>query len=83
MQDDIELSEETKYLGSWLDKNLNFLTHALKTCHTAMWNIMKLKWIRDYLDLEAGKALVDALVTSHLDNSNSTLIVSNECIIKV
>ena len=67
--DVIELREEIKYLGSWFDRNLNFQMHAVKTFHTAVGNIIKLKWITDYLDLEACKTLVDALVICHLDYS--------------
>ena len=44
---------------------------------------MKLNWIRNNLDMEAHKYLVDALVTSHLDYSNGILIGCNEYIIKM
>ena len=83
VEDDIEMSEEIKYLGTCLDRNLNFQTHTLKTCHTAIWYIMKLKWIKDYLDLAACETLVDALVTPHCHFSNGTLIWCNEYIIRM
>ena len=70
VQDKVEPSLCLRYLGAWLDESLNFHTHVKKKCATAMWNIHKIRNIREYLDVETCNILCCALVLSHLDYSN-------------
>ena len=58
-----------RYLGAWLDQNLNFKEHVNKKCTTAIINLNKIRNIRRYLTTEAAEVLVLSLVMSHLDYS--------------
>ena len=72
---DIEYSSENiRYLGAWLDNNLNFKCHVQKKCSTAMWNIHKIHQIREFIDADTCNILCCALVLSHLEYSNGILI---------
>ena len=62
-----------RYLGVWLNPILIFKTHVTKICASAMWNLQKLKLIRQYLDEETCRRLVQSLVFSHLDYANALL----------
>ena len=63
----VEKTKVTKYLGSWLDENLNFAKHATMKCKAAMWNIHRIRNICSYLDKSTCESLVAILVTPHLD----------------
>ena len=43
--DKVERTMVTKYLGSWLDENLNFMKHVTMKCKAAMWNIHRIIYI--------------------------------------
>ena len=56
--DKIKKSESVRYLGGYLDKNLNFQEHVRKMCSIAMANFVKIREIRQYLSSEACHTLV-------------------------
>ena len=41
----LERSNVTKYLGSWLDESLSFVKHATMKCNAATWNIHRTRKI--------------------------------------
>ena len=67
----IESSNVIKYLGAWLDEHLTMRKHIAQKCKTAMLNILRLKSIRPYLDMESSKILASGIVLSHLDYGNT------------
>ena len=71
-----------RYLGTWLDANLNFKTHITKKCCTVMLNIQQIRHIRWFLDQKATMKLMLGLVVSHLDYCNSILVDLPEASIK-
>ena len=81
VDDNVISSDCIHYPGAWLDENLNFKTQMLKKCSTAMWNIYRIRHIRDYIDLDTCNILCCSLVLSHLDYSNYILSgATNTCI---
>ena len=80
--DKVAKSNCVRLLGAWMDLELSFNDHVTKKCKSAMWNLMKLKCIRSYLDMDTAKILVDALVTSHLAYCNSLLVSCCDYVIK-
>ena len=72
-ENEIESVKCIRYLGAFLDENLNFKDHVNKKCRTAMFNYQKIKCIRKYLTTEATEVLVLSLVISHLDYCNVIL----------
>ena len=77
----VERTKVTKYLGSWLDENLSFVTHATMECKAAIWNIHRIRNIQSYLDKSTCETLVASLVTPHLDYGNGLLIGATNTII--
>ena len=77
----VERTKVTKYLGSWLDENLSFAKHATMKCKVAMWNIHRIRNICSYLDKSTCESLVVSLVTPHLDYGNGLLIGATDTII--
>ena len=61
-----------KYLGALIDERLSFKFINSK-CKMAMWNLQKLKAIRNVLTDDVCKTLVSALVLTHLDYANAIL----------
>ena len=49
INDKVERSKVTKYLGSWLDENLSFMKDVTMKCKAAMWNIHSIRNIHAYL----------------------------------
>ena len=43
IDDMVDRTKVTKYLGSWLDENLNFMKHTTIKCEVAMWNIYRIR----------------------------------------
>ena len=41
--DKVERTKVTKYLGSWLDKNLSFVEHVTMKSKAPMWNIHRIR----------------------------------------
>ena len=66
----VEVSESIKYIGVYLDKNLNFKKHITAKCKVASFNLFRIRNIRKYLTQEACTALVLGLVVVHLDYAN-------------
>ena len=81
IDDKVERSKVTKYLGSWLDENLSFAKHVTMKHKAAMWNIHRIRNICSYLDKSTCETLVASLVTPHLDYGNGLLIGATETII--
>ena len=46
-------TDHIKYLGAYLDNNLNLKQHINNKCKTDMWNIQRIKQIRNLLTKEA------------------------------
>ena len=67
----IKSAEAVKYLGVYMDKNLNFKKQITEKCKVASMNPYRIKDIRQYLTLDACKVLVLGLVIVHLDYANS------------
>ena len=82
LSDNVQKSALIRLLGAWLDESLNFDQHAMRKSRNAMWNLMKLKQIRDHIDTDTCKILVNSLVTSDLDYCNGILYGSSSYVIK-
>ena len=66
-------SHTIRYLGAYLDENLNYKLHVNKKCQAAMFNYFKIKGIRRLLDIPTATRLCLSLCISHLDYCNSLL----------
>ena len=64
----------TRYLGAYLSSALNFKEHIKIKCKAAMLNLLKVKATRKFLTRKASSKAVIAIVMSHLDYANSTLV---------
>ena len=71
--EEIERTNVTKYLSTYLDSKLDFKEHIKTKCKAAMLNIYKIKATRKNLTRSACNKLMVALVLSHLDYANSLL----------
>ena len=81
INDKVERSKITKYLGAWLDENLRFLKHVTMKCKATMWDIHRIRNIHAYLDKSNCETLVASLVTPCLDNGNGLMIGATETVI--
>ena len=63
-------SDFIKYLGANLDRFLSMKQHIKQKCKTAMWNLYRVKHVRQCLSREACHTLVLGLVISHLAYAN-------------
>ena len=70
----ITRSRIMKYLGAYLDAELNLETHVANKGKIAMLNIRRIRNIRSFLTMEACKVLMFALVLSHMDYVNAIFI---------
>ena len=70
----VQRSSIIKYLGALINERLSFKQFINSKCRIAMWNLQKLKAIRNVLTDDACKTLVSALVLLHLDYANVILI---------
>ena len=66
-------SHSIRYLGAYLDENLNYKQHVNKKCQAAMFKSFKIKGIRRLLDIPTAMHLCLSLCISHLDYCNSLL----------
>ena len=64
----------TRYLGVYLDSELNFREHIKMKCKAVMINLLKVKATRKFLTKEACAKLSISLVLSHLKCANSLLV---------
>ena len=69
----IQKGEVIKYLGIWLDLQLNFKLHIMMKCRVAMLNLQRTKMIQKYLTKDVANTLALGLVISHLDYCNAIL----------
>ena len=69
----IQKSEVIKYLGIWLDLQLNFKHHITMKCTVAMLNLQRIKMIPKYVTKDVANTLTLGLVISHLDYCNAIL----------
>ena len=70
----VQRSSIIKYLVALIDERLSLKQFINSKCRIAMWNLHKLKAIRNVLRDDACKTLVSALVLSHLDYASAILI---------
>ena len=70
---DVTVSDKVRNLGVIMDKNLSFTNHINDMCRKATLAIRSIGRIRKYLPNDGIKRLVNALVMSRLDYSNSLL----------
>ena len=70
----VKCSEKIRLLGTWLDQSLTFKHHINMKYHTAMFNLQKIRHIRQVLTIDSCWTLVFGLVTSHLDYANALYI---------
>ena len=70
----VQRSSIIKYLGAQIDERVSFKQFINSKCRMAMWNLQKLKAIRNVLADDACKTLISAVVLSHLDYANVILI---------
>ena len=75
----VECSEKIKLLRTWLDRSLSFKYQIDRKCCIAMFNIQKIRHIRQVLTMDACLTLVFGLVTSHLDYANALYLGLPTC----
>ena len=66
-------SKYARNIGVTFDSVLNFESHITDICKSCYFNIRNIYRIRKFLSTEHTKILVNAFVTSRLDNCNSLL----------
>ena len=71
--DEIKTNTCIRNLGVWMDPELKMCHHVKHIQKVCYRNIRELRSIRQYLTSDAIKTLVQAMVISHLDYSNSLL----------
>ena len=77
--DIVECSSKIRLLGMWLDAGLTFKHQISMKCHTAMFNLQKIREIRSVLTMDACRTIVFGLVISHLDYTNALYIGLPDC----
>ena len=60
-------------IGVMLDQNLNMEQEITTICKSAFFHIRNIRKVRKYLPQHAAETVVNALVTSRLDNCNALL----------
>ena len=65
--------KEAKNLGIIFDDNMCMDAHVKKICQSAYFHLRNISTIRKLLSYEAAKTVINALVTSRIDNCNSLL----------
>ena len=74
MGDVIDRSKVVKYLGAYLDEQLNLDKHVAEKCKKATYNLYNIRKIRNSLTIKACRTLVQGLVLSHLDYTNPIFV---------
>ena len=69
----INPSECARNIGVMLDQNLNMEQQITTICKSAFLHIRNIRKVRKYLPQHAAETVVNALVTSRLDNCNALL----------
>ena len=75
----VKYSDKIRLLGTWLDLSLTFKHQINMKCHTVMFNLQKIRQIRQVLTMDSCQTLVFGLVTSHLDYANALYIGLLDC----
>ena len=75
----IHNTETVKYLGAYLDKELNLKHHITVKCQAAMTGLIRLKLMRHFLCRKAAETIALGIVMSHLDYANSIFIGLPKC----
>ena len=70
---DIEIRDKVRDLGVILDKNLSLSNHINEVCKIVTLTIRSIGRITKYLSPDSLKRLVNNLVTSRIDYTNSIL----------
>ena len=72
---DVEVSPVgvVRNLGTWLDENMNMVTHINKTCKASYFHLYNIRRIRNFLTKQATETLVHALIMGRVDYCNSLL----------
>ena len=66
-----ERTEVIKYLGAYMDAQLNMQNHITEMCRKAMYGLYRLKQVRKVLTDEAAETIAVGKVMSHLDYSSA------------
>jgi hypothetical protein len=69
----VKVVDKARNLGIIFDKKLNMEAQVKNICKTGYFHIKNIAHMRNSLDVECTKTLVNAFVTSALDNGNSLL----------
>ena len=80
--ENVKKSEIVRYLGVWLDSNLNFKDHSSIKCKSAIWNHQKIWNVCHLVDRKTCELLVCSLVLTHMDYSNGILFGCAENVIQ-
>ncbi len=72
-ESNITYSDTARNLGAVFDKHLNMEAHIGSMCRTAFFHLQNIASIRNVLDTDSAKMIVQALVTSRIDYCNSLL----------
>ena len=75
----VKRSGVVKYLGAFLDKNVNFKRHITQKCEMDMYNLLRLRNISHMFSKDSLTTLVLSLVISHLDYVNGILAGLPKC----
>ena len=70
----INPSECARNIGVMLDQNLNMEQQITTICKSAFFHTRNIRKVRKYLPQHAAETVVNALVTSRLDNCNALLL---------
>ena len=77
----IQMSNVFRYLGGYMDCNLNFKEHVSQKIKKAMTNFTSIRSIRRFISMEASTTLVLMLCESHLDYGNLYLWTTQKSIV--
>ena len=69
--DEVERVQSLKYLGVYLDSQLNFKDQIKAKCKTCSINLYYIRQIRQYISTKNCQQLVQSLVISHIDYANA------------
>ena len=61
-------------IGTWLDTNFAMSTYITETCQAAIYHLYNIKRITRYLSYDDRKSIVQAVIMSRTDYSNSLLV---------
>ena len=71
-------SSKVKKLGAIFDSEMSLEKFVITKCQCAMYHLRSIAQIRHFLDIDATRTLIQALVMSRIDYANSLLIGANK-----